>query len=423
MKFTKSRYEELFEIYKDFLRKLVDSKSHVSASAALHLQMFEQAKFNISYWVTFPQKFKALLAMVDSYVRLDGEDGKIQVQISRMLPILRIIEPSEFVESYKVYQKEMFGAELSEKFMKDSIADFLLELNTMYRYKEGTSNSEAVDFDLLSVDGKRKISVYVSLDKKGEIAVEASATYDDGDFAFEVDEIKFDMLQFKTINNCINHIISKIALKASMKINGTRIRIGQHIFVLTTRDMATVRATLLTTGEGKLFSVNGDLIRVSTQPNGKVVDKVASKLLAVTEKLYYFVDLNSEIDNGETPVQVVEKVEEEEAPQPIKPKSEAAIDHTNNVPTTTAPPAPPKAVPETKVEEPAPAAEEFSEDELTPEEKAELDALDAEEAESDKADAEEEIPEEDGEGELSEELSEEEEATMSALDAKLSRRK
>jgi transcriptional accessory protein Tex/SPT6 len=76
-----------------------------------------------------------------------------------------------------------------------------------------------------------------------------------------------------------------------MKVNGTRFRIGSMVFVMTGRDLQKVRANIISHGSGIIYSQQGDIVKVSTTNEGKVVDKVAQRLITQNskDKLYYII--------------------------------------------------------------------------------------------------------------------------------------
>ena len=188
------------------------------------------------------------------------------------------------------------GDALAKTKLREAVQECLDNLDPLYRYKDNNSNEYSAQFDLISIDGKRVVKVDASLDKQDNLQVYAGGGYKDEDFEFEIDEVNFDMLQFKNITNCVNHIMAKISLKASMKINGTRFRIGANVFVITPRDLAKVRADLIHSGTATIYSQQGVVVILDKtgQNQGKVVDKVAQRLISQNnDKLYYTVDLNA----------------------------------------------------------------------------------------------------------------------------------
>ena len=297
MKFTTAQYEQLFLTYSEFLELLVASNSYLSQSATISLQKFTKPNFKDDYWPQFNTQFKKTLASAYKYSLLDGEDEKIQLKLKRLLPILTQILPIEFIAQYKKYYLETNGETLAKFKLQDTIREFLQDLNPMFRYKDTGSNDFVAKFDLVSVDGKQTVNVYVTLDRKDELVIDIGGFYKDSDFEFVVDELRFDMLQFQNLKNCVNHILAKIALKASMKINGTRFRIGNHVFLISARDLTKCRAELLLNGSTRLYSMQGEIIFVNTVGTGKIVDKTAIRLLLENSdtKIYYIVEENHNI--------------------------------------------------------------------------------------------------------------------------------
>lgn len=325
MKLNKAQYEELFELFAELLDLLIESKSYVSNLAAYTKNHFVKPDFKNDFWTQFSKNYRQLMQSAEKYVKLDGELENYQVKVKRIVPILRVMEPMDFLVEYRQYYDKLNGDNVAKEKMKIAIDEAVLKLNPLYRYVEGVVSSQDCDFSLVSVDGKRKISVLVYLDKKLNIQVEASATYDDNDFKFEIPLIKFDMLQFQTIKNCIDHIISKISLKESMRVNGTRIKIGGSVVILSARELSLARADLIVSGTCKIYTTDGALLELSYQPIGKVVDRVAVQLITngKSDKLYYTIDFNAGIkDEKVEPEIVIPDVLEDEPlkPEPIKPK-------------------------------------------------------------------------------------------------------
>ena len=328
MKLNKAQYEELFELFTELLDLLIESKSYVSNLAAYTKNHFVKPNFKNDFWTQFSKNYRLLMQSAEKYTKLDGELEEYQVKVKRIVPILRVMEPMNFLVEYRQYYDKINGDTVAKEKMKVAIDEAVLKLNPLYRYVEGIVSGQDSDFSLVSVDGKRKISVLVYLDKKLNIQVEASATYDDKDFKFEIPSIKFDMLQFQTIKNCIDNIISKIALKESMRVNGTRIKIGGSVVILSARELSLARADLIVSGTCKIYTTDGALLELSYKPIGKVVDRVAVQLVTngKSDKLYYTIDYNAGIkDEKEEEKIVIPDVLEDEPlkPEPIKPKPEA----------------------------------------------------------------------------------------------------
>ena len=328
MKLNKAQYEELFELFTELLDLLIESKSYVSNLAAYTKNHFVKPNFKNDFWTQFSKNYRLLMQSAEKYTKLDGELEEYQVKVKRIVPILRVMEPMNFLVEYRQYYDKINGDTVAKEKMKVAIDEAVLKLNPLYRYVEGIVSGQDSDFSLVSVDGKRKISVLVYLDKKLNIQVEASATYDDKDFKFEIPSIKFDMLQFQTIKNCIDNIISKIALKESMRVNGTRIKIGGSVVILSARELSLARADLIVSGSCKIYTTDGALLELSYKPIGKVVDRVAVQLVTngKSDKLYYTIDYNAGIkDEKEEEKIVIPDVLEDEPlkPEPIKPKPEA----------------------------------------------------------------------------------------------------
>ena len=325
MKLNKAQYEELFELFAELLDLLIESKSYVSNLAAYTKNHFVKPNFKNDFWTQFSKNYRLLIQSAEKYTKLDGELEEYQVKVKRIVPILRVMEPMNFLVEYRQYYDKINGDTLAKEKMKVAIDEAVLKLNPLYRYVEGVVSGQDSDFSLVSVDGKRKISVLVYLDKKLNIQVEASATYDDKDFKFEIPRIKFDMLQFQTIKNCIDNIISKITLKESMRVNGTRIKIGGSVVILSARELSLARADLIVSGTCKIYTTDGALLELSYQPIGKVVDRVAVQLITngKSDKLYYTIDYNAGIkDEKVEPEIVIPDVLEDEPlkPEPIQPK-------------------------------------------------------------------------------------------------------
>ena len=303
MKFTTAQYEQLFSTYSEFLELLVASNSYLSQSAVLALQKFTKPNFKDDYWPKFNTQFKKTLASAYKYSLLDGEDEQIQLKLKRLLPILMQILPIEFIEHYKKYYLDINGETLAKFKLQDTVREFLEDLNPMFRYRDTGSNDFVAKFDLVSVDGKQTINVYATLDRKDDLVIDVGGFYKDLDFEFEVEELRFDMLQFQTLQNCVNHIMAKLALKASMKINGTRFRIGNNVFLISARDLTKCRAELLLNGSTRLYSLQGEIIFVNTSGKGKLVDKIAVRLLLenTEAKLYYIIEEQHNIVVTEEP--------------------------------------------------------------------------------------------------------------------------
>ena len=328
MKLNKAQYEELFELFTELLDLLIESKSYVSNLASYTKNHFVKPNFKNDFWTQFSKNYRLLMQSAEKYTKLDGELEEYQVKVKRIVPILRVMEPMNFLVEYRQYYDKINGDTVAKEKMKVAIDEAVLKLNPLYRYVEGIVSGQDSDFSLVSVDGKRKISVLVYLDKKLNIQVEASATYDDKDFKFEIPRIKFDMLQFQTIKNCIDNIISKITLKESMRVNGTRIKIGGSVIMLSARELSLARADLIVSGSCKIYTTDGALLELSYKPIGKVVDRVAVQLITngKSDKLYYTIDYNAGIkDEKEEEKIVIPDVLEDEPlkPEPIKPKPEA----------------------------------------------------------------------------------------------------
>lgn len=328
MKLNKAQYEELFELFTELLDLLIESKSYVSNLASYTKNHFVKPNFKNDFWTQFSKNYRLLIQSAEKYTKLDGELEEYQVKVKRIVPILRVMEPMNFLVEYRQYYDKINGDTLAKEKMKVAIDEAVLKLNPLYRYVEGVVSGQDSDFSLVSVDGKRKISVLVYLDKKLNIQVEASATYDDKDFKFEIPRIKFDMLQFQTIKNCIDNIISKITLKESMRVNGTRIKIGGSVIMLSARELSLARADLIVSGSCKIYTTDGALLELSYKPIGKVVDRVAVQLITngKSDKLYYTIDYNAGIkDEAEEEKIVIPDVLEDEPlkPEPIKPKPES----------------------------------------------------------------------------------------------------
>lgn len=328
MKLNKAQYEELFELFTELLDLLIESKSYVSNLASYTKNHFVKPNFKNDFWTQFSKNYRLLMKSAEKYTKLDGELEEYQVKVKRIVPILRVMEPMNFLVEYRQYYDKINGDTVAKEKMKVAIDEAVLKLNPLYRYVEGVVSGQDSDFSLVSVDGKRKISVLVYLDKKLNIQVEASATYDDKDFKFEIPRIKFDMLQFQTIKNCIDNIISKITLKESMRVNGTRIKIGGSVIMLSARELSLARADLIVSGSCKIYTTDGALLELSYKPIGKVVDRVAVQLITngKSDKLYYTIDYNAGIkDEAEEEKIVIPDVLEDEPlkPEPIKPKPES----------------------------------------------------------------------------------------------------
>lgn len=328
MKLNKAQYEELFELFTELLDLLIESKSYVSNLASYTKNHFVKPNFKNDFWTQFSKNYRLLMQSAEKYTKLDGELEEYQVKVKRIVPILRVMEPMNFLVEYRQYYDKINGDTVAKEKMKVAIDEAVLKLNPLYRYVEGVVSGQDSDFSLVSVDGKRKISVLVYLDKKLNIQVEASATYDDKDFKFEIPRIKFDMLQFQTIKNCIDNIISKITLKESMRVNGTRIKIGGSVIMLSARELSLARADLIVSGSCKIYTTDGALLELSYKPIGKVVDRVAVQLITngKSDKLYYTIDYNAGIkDEAEEEKIVIPDVLEDEPlkPEPIKPKPES----------------------------------------------------------------------------------------------------
>ena len=322
MKFDAERYEELLESFMQLLQTLT-SNSYTNSLANLFIKHFKEPHFTDEFWTQFNTNFKKLIDLASKYTALNNEDPKRQLEVKRLLAIVRMVNPMDLMAQFKRHYSEDNGDDLAKKKLRVFIKAYLNVLPSSFQYIEEESNDYDIKFKLQSVDNKRVVSFDVSIDNHNRITVFGKAHYKDHDFEFEIEEIQFDPLLFPTLESCVDDLMKKLEIRVAMKVSGTRIKIASYIFVLSKKDLAIAKADLLKEGETFLWAVTGERIVLTAKPEGRLLDSMNTNLFGVG-KLYF----NLAPEKKETLVEEtkqaeeVKEINEAEKPKDKEPKKE-----------------------------------------------------------------------------------------------------
>ena len=338
MKFKPEQFEELLESFRKFL-DLLTASSYTSAIAKQFKAQLDNPEFTNDFWTKFNTNYKKLIQLSQKYVSLTNENPKTQLEVSRELNILKMIDPIDFVESFKEDFLAINTDDLAKKKLRVFVKAFLSTLSTAYKYVEKESNDYDILFDLQSVDGKRTLSFDCLIGETGKIQVFGEAKYKDYDFEFEIENFEFDSLRFPTLVSCYNQLNSDLELRIAMKISGTRLRIASYILVLSKKDLAMAKADLLKVGETILFTVDGIKLRLTVQKEGRLLDAMNTSLFGCGNLYFNVVVADTLATKTQQMSEVKELNKDDEHQQAVKdvPLS------TTPAPSTTAPPKPKEA--------------------------------------------------------------------------------
>lgn len=287
MRYDSVKFEEIMSA----LNRLVEllQKSNFSKIMA---QSFSNAlhspTLTDNFWNKFSNSYKKILDVATKFSVLTNESPTIQLEVKRIVTVLRMIEVQDFVESFKKHYFQDNSDELAKKKLRAFVKALLSNFSKYYVYTEKPSNEYDIHFELVSVDSKKILIFTCSIDTTNKIQVYGSAKYKDHDFEFDVDQIKFDSLLFPTLVSCVNELISSLDLRVAMKVSGTRVKIASYIFLLSSKDLALAKADLLKDGITSIFSVTGDNIEISNLPSGRLLDPMNTLLFGDSENQLYF---------------------------------------------------------------------------------------------------------------------------------------
>ena len=285
MKFKPEQFEELLESFRKFL-KLLSESTYTSAFAKLFLQHIDNPTFTDDFWTKFNTNYKKLIQLAQKYTALTNENPKNQLEVSRELNILKMVDPIDFVDSFKADYLAENTDDLAKKKLRVFVRAFISNLNPAYKYVELESNDYDILFELQSIDGKKTLKFDCLINGRGKIQVLGEAFYKDFDFEFSIEQREFDGLQFPTLASCVNQLTNDLDLRITMKISGTRIKIASYIIVVSKKDLALAKADLLKAGETVLYTVDGTKLRLTAKPEGRLLDSMNTTLFGCG-KLYF----------------------------------------------------------------------------------------------------------------------------------------